>query len=305
MDRRAYLTAVAATIGMAGCSGGDDGTDPSPTATTAPAPASPTSTEEATPTPTPTATPTETDTPTETTTTASPAEFEVVGLSLPGQVEAGESYQIEITVRNVGGQGGTWQGDLYARTRTGDRVREWSEPSTIEIFVPGGETKTWTSDPITIDQAGYSIEYRLGESGPITSIEVTGNTAPIIQDVNLVSEWMEYGDAIKNAISSATIGNSITIAWRYQYYVENSTLHVFEQCRIFGPDGNRVTMDQYEDNQIVSKNGWDVIEHALSFSTIDWDPGEYTAEVLLRDETGDGTSEAATVTFTLEEPSNS
>ncbi|CCQ34952.1 hypothetical protein HTIA_p2850 (plasmid) [Halorhabdus tiamatea SARL4B] len=134
---------------------------------------------------------------------------------------------------------------------------------------------------------------------------MTGNTAPIIQDVNLVSEWENYGDAVEKALSSATIGEPITIAWRYQYYVENSTHHVFEQCRVFGPDGNRVTMDQYEDNQIASKNGWGVFEHGMTFTTTNADPGEYTAEVLLRDETGDGTSEAATVTFTLEEPSNS
>ena len=279
MDRRTYLAVCATGIaGMAGCeSTGEQSGTPTVETDTVISTATPTSTPRG------------------------ESSFQVGEVELPNQTPAGESYTMAIAVQNTGGEDGTWTADLYARSRTGDRVQEWAEPTQIELFVPAGETRTWESDLGPVEQAGYTAEYRLGESGPIHSVEITGNTAPIIQTVNPVSEWEQFGDAVDNEISSATIGEIITIAWRHQYYVQNSTYHIFEQCRIYGPDGNRVTMDQYEDEQVVSQNGWQAYEHSMRFRTGGSTPGEYEAEVLARDETGDGTSEPATTTFQLTE----
>lgn len=129
--------------------------------------------------------------------------------------------------------------------------------------------------------------------------------SPMIQEVNLVSDWEEFGDVEKNAISSATVGETIGIGFIHQTYVDEGTYHVTEQVRVFDNTGSRVGNEIFEDEQIYDVNGYDTFEHALFFNTVGWDAGEYTAEVIIRDEASDEVSNTAETTFSLTEESNS
>lgn len=75
-------------------------------------------------------------------TTEGEAQFEIVEINYPDEVEVNEEFTFSVTVENTGNADGTWtQGVDY---RFGDN--DWEELGTIELDVPAGETATFESD---------------------------------------------------------------------------------------------------------------------------------------------------------------
>ena len=131
MKRRTYLattTGLLATV--AGCT--SSGSNPGSQGTT----------DQTTQTPTTTATPT-----TDTTTEAPPAEFALQTVNAPETTEIGEQAQYSFTVKNTGGQAGTFS--TTVQTRVGNSDWEESEPWT-ETIEPGVTTRL-TSQEFSMD----------------------------------------------------------------------------------------------------------------------------------------------------------
>lgn len=125
--------------------------------------------------------------------------------------------------------------------------------------------------------------------------------APDIDFVNLVSSWDSFGDARNNAIREATKGEQITIAARYTSWVHDGTSDETIQVEIYDSAGDRVAFKQDFNNQIVDRSGLSEWEWSLVFDAT-WEPGEYTAEVVVRDDISGKVSDKGTVTFTLKKP---
>ncbi|MFW6434818.1 MAG: hypothetical protein ACOCY1_00410 [Halovenus sp.] len=231
-----------------------------------------------------------------TTGTPSPASFDVVDAG-PESVNVGERFRYQIEVENTGGRDGTFEDTLEGRVAGG----EWRELSTIELEVPAGETRTWEGQETESEEAG-TVEFRFADDGytwEFTAERVSSR--PEIEDVNLVSEWDDFGDAIDNAIPSADVGERIAIAFRHRSVVHDGTLHIFAQAEIYDTDtGDRVDIDNYEDDQVTEGSGYQDWEHVLRFDTTGWDPGEYRAEVFVRDEETGDVSAPAETTFELQ-----
>jgi len=279
VPRRRFIELSAIGIGgLAGCTALDNGN-------------SGTSTD----TPTETATPTETVTPTPT----GPASFEIESTDGSETVTVGDQFQITATIQNTGGESGTFEAPLETSVPSRD---EWQELRTISIEIPPGETRTWESNQVTAqrEQVG-TFQYRLGGASARWEITIEADTlAPQIQEVNLVEDWESYGDAIERSITAASAGEEITIAWRYDYIIAEGQLQVFEQCRIYNTDTDeRVANRTLVDEQIFSREGYTTFEHGFDFATTDWKPGEYRAEVTLRDEVSGEVSNTETTTFEL------
>lgn len=195
MHRRQFLALTAAGA-LAGCgsdtdgsgAGGDgedgsgDGSDGEPT----PSP---------TPTSTPTATPTATATPTE---TAEPASFEVVNVDAPAEAEINAEWTFSLTVRNTGGQDGTFSTPVTVETSQTD-------PETvgvIELDVPAGEERTWESNAASYPYI-TEITYTLVEYD--TTIEVQMLT----RTLSFGEEYRMPGDVVLT-VSSIELQNSYT-----------------------------------------------------------------------------------------------
>lgn len=121
--------------------------------------------------------------------------------------------------------------------------------------------------------------------------------------MNLVSEWDQFGDAVENQITEVAIGDTANIAFRHYSMVHDGTYHVTEQVQVFGPKGDRVAIDQFEDEQLVDLNGVEEWEHFFPFDTGDWTPGQHTGEVIIRDEVTEKVSEPETTEFEVVESS--
>lgn len=278
MKRRGYLAILGGVSGaIAGCAGSNDEQGP----------------EDATSTSTTKSTST-----VSTTTSVEPAAFEVAEILAPNSVALGENFRIEIKVRNTGGKTATWHESLYMKATSGGQPSDFNQYS-IEMVVPPGEAQIWRSNEISYDVPGV-LYFRVGDQGATRKVEFPASKTPIITDANLVSEWNNYGDTIQNSISSAARGSWITIANRYWYYTESKTLNVFNQVKVFTESGERVALKTNTDEQVTDTNYWTSWEYASQIDTTGWSGGEYTAEVLVRDNEDQLVSNAATVEFTLE-----
>lgn len=150
MDRRTYLGIAggALTSGLAGCSSGSSQTTATTTTTT-----------------------TSTTTTTTSRTTAAPADFELVSVSAPSSAEIGEKVSYSFTVKNTGGQTGTFETTIS--TRTGDGQWSTSEPWTRTIAP--GESTTLQSQSFTYEQI-ISIDFRIDAFNRTFSIQFVGAT---------------------------------------------------------------------------------------------------------------------------------
>lgn len=125
---------------------------------------------------------------------------------------------------------------------------------------------------------------------------------PNIADTSLLYEWTEFGDVLDKQFSAVGKGAQAIVGFRYQAEVHDGTADYTEQVRIFGPDGNRIDMQQSRDEQLVSGEGYQEWEHALYFDTTTWDFGSYEHEVLIRDNITDKVSETSTGEFQVNRP---
>lgn len=153
MDRRQFLgtVGVGMTLGTSGCASDDgDGGDGGG------------SSADDTDTPTATDEPTETDTPTEEPTdTPKPASFEVVEYGIPETVEIGSEVTLSITIRNTGGQAGSYSAPFYLKTpdSSWEEVGEWG----FDEVAPGETETSETTESLEFDYI-QRYEFRLGQS---------------------------------------------------------------------------------------------------------------------------------------------
>lgn len=241
-----------------------------------------------------TASPTSTPEPTENTPTPEPPSFSVDNIS-PNSAELGENFQVEYEIENAGGDG-VWEAEYeVATTRGSEPDSEDITSTTISRFVPAGETRTWSSDTVWYEDP-LTVYYRIGDEDWDT-IEVPDGRAPIIKETNLVSEWESYGDAMEYEISEVDLGDPVNIASRYWYWLENQTLDIFVQTRIYDESDERIDISTDYSQQVTDYGGWGIWERYTSFDSSNWETGTYTAEVLIRDEQNDEVSNAGTVEF--------
>lgn len=181
LSRRQFVsgTAILAT-GLAGCSGSDNDS----TGTTTGDEGTTTRMSE-----------TETDTAeTQQTTeesTAGEATFTVTNIEAPEELAVGDSFQLSITVKNTGGTNGVWADTLYGKSGNS----QWNEIGVIELEVPAGETKTWTSSEVTASYTGL-YTFRLEETGR----EV---------EIRRVSAVLPYGEVYTAANGMAVTVNRV------------------------------------------------------------------------------------------------
>lgn len=149
-----------------------------------------------------------------------------------------------------------------------------------------------------------------GEDDPTTTTTTTTTTPeppqrPTIDAFNLVYQWQQYGDAVDAAVSAATPGLAIPIAYRYTVdQQESGQLDNTQQLRVFDSDGNRVGINSAQNTQLTDSAGESTWENALFFDSRGWGRGEYTAELVIQDSNTDTTSQAARTAFELTQPLN-
>lgn len=230
-----------------------------------------------------------------------PASFEVVSTSGSGTYTVGETWQQSATIENTGDQSGTFETVLEVKT---PGEGQWSESGEVSLEIPGGESRVWEPDEITLEREFVgTFQYRMRDTDAQWELTVEpASRAPRVQQVQLVEEWDSFGDVMEKSTSSAPSGEIITIAWRYDYIIADGTLNVFHQIRVFDVDTDeRVAIKDSTSEQIIDREGYTEFELGLQFDTSGWGPGTYRAEVLIRDEVSGEVSNSETVTFTLKE----
>lgn len=282
MNRRRFLRwGTAGIAGVAGCAGLDGGDDPAATGTTG-------TTEGATPTPTATATPTQTPT----------GPLRVVSVDAPSVVDASERYTVEVVVENVGDERAFFESSVERRPTGGT---DWERIySYVSVPVAPGDRTTETVEVVAAPRA-TTVEYRLPATGTTWTVEVTAeNVTPEIQFVTLVSEWEEAGDASANAIDQASAGDPVTVATKYRIFSHDGTVDATIATRILRASTDEVVTQTVDRNESqVDQRGYMTWEWAQGFKTAGWDPGEYRAEAVVRDDVSGEESDPGTTRFEL------
>ena len=126
------------------------------------------------------------------------------------------------------------------------------------------------------------------------------STAPQITALSLAPDWDRPGDTKSEAVSSATVGDDIQIAYQYRAFAHNESLNLKRRIVVYDGSDEQVSDDTSTINRSVTRSGYSTWEAAEPFGTSGWDPGEYRAEVTVRDTTSEET-DTASMTFQLEE----
>lgn len=124
---------------------------------------------------------------------------------------------------------------------------------------------------------------------------------PEILIVNLISDFEDFGDVEENAIQSAAQGETIFIGYRHETWVHDGEISITTEVRIFDAQDNRVAIRRNQGEQLVEGNGPQEWENALAFDAT-WGPGDYVAEVIIRDDVTEEISEPQTGSFQITEP---
>jgi hypothetical protein len=289
MNRRQYLSAMSAgwVAVLSGC-GSENSQDSTPTLTDTTGTAPPT-----------TSTTRSTTTSSEPTTTTAPAEFKILNVTAPDSVPLEVPYRVEVEVENIGGSKGVFKRNLEFMPTW------WGEPddyvsTIVELEIPPKRSFIWSSIEFSWDRPTL-FYYRMADTpeSQAQTVEIPGTKAPIIEETNVVSKWDDFGDVIDNAIEEVVVGAPLRIASRYWYWKENQTNNSYKQVEIFDESGNRVAIDSFESEQLTDYNGWEEWESYLSFETSGWEPGTYTAEMLIRDNQNGKVSDPGSVTFDI------
>lgn len=161
----------------------------------------------------------------------------------------------------------------------------------VPTDTPAGQTETRTEQEDT----------QPTDTETITQASTPDPEPPEVLFVNLISSFDQFGDVRSNSIESAPRGSDILIGWREETWVHDGTYATTTQVEILDGQNNRVAVNQDADDQVVNSDGAQEWEGAMSFRA-DWEPGEYTAEVIVRDDETDMVSEPESGTFEITEP---
>lgn len=260
MDRRAFLTTAGVAL-VAGCSSSNTGSTP---------------TETATPTPT---------------STSAPPEYDV-SIEAPRRVPVEEQFTITVEVANTGGQLGDFREpiDISIEDGPAEFLRY------VESDVQAGETASTIVSVGPLRETGRARLEIPGRDAEATVDVHADDATPRIQTVNLITEWAEYGDVVENNIGTVRAGDVARIGVRYGIWVHGGEMNSLVQT-IIRQDGEQVAVDQVPFERLVEYSGRSDWEAAPGFRTDGWEPGEYTAEMIVRDEINGEQSAAVDTTF--------
>jgi len=260
MDRRAFLAATGVAL-TAGCSSFGGGSTPTEAATSAP------------------------------TTTPAPAAYDVA-LEAPERVPVEEQFTVAVEVTNTGGQPGQFREPIDISMEDGPaELLRYIEPD-----VRAGETASTVVSVGPLRETGQARLEVPGRDAEATVEVHADDAAPRVQMVTPISEWTGYGDVVDNSIDEVRAGDPARIGVRYDIWVHSGEMNSLVQT-IIRQDGEQVAVDQAPFERLVEYSGRSDWEAAPAFRTGDWEPGEYTAEVIVRDETNGEQSAAVDTTF--------
>lgn len=140
---------------------------------------------------------------------------------------------------------------------------------------------------------------------PTTTTERTTTqtySGPAILSSGLISRWKEFGDVNSYRVDAVGKGAYALIGFRYEILVQEGTLDITQQVKVFDPNGERVAIKNRDDEQLTEGDGIQTWENAFYFDTSTWDRGEYTYEVLIRDNASNKVSETKQGSFTVNAP---
>ncbi|WP_247729227.1 PQQ-binding-like beta-propeller repeat protein [Halovivax limisalsi] len=129
---------------------------------------------------------------------ADPAEFAITELSVPDEVDTGDSIGIDVTVENVGGESGS---ETVSIDVAGD------EAATESVTLDAGETATVsTTVSVPANSAGETIEIatEAGEDTATASVQVRENKPSVVLDDVTMPSTAEPDE---NVTATATVTN--------------------------------------------------------------------------------------------------
>lgn len=222
-------------------------------------------------------------------------EFVVRDYNIPETVTQPAAIDIEITFENISDTDGTLTDSVNFRTVGEDiSLRAMHD---IEIEISSGETAVWEYSVTPEGSGVLEFRYRDIEQEIIVAPE---SKAPRITEIELVSEWNEFGDVKEKAIDSVAIGDTGGIGVRYKYWHEDGTHAVTFEVELSDEDGTVVNVLQDQQERVADKvawgDGWEW-EWAQGFNTGSFTPGTYEATARLRDDVSGEVSDPASTTF--------
>ncbi|WP_336002955.1 hypothetical protein [Halorientalis halophila] len=145
----------------------------------------------------------------------------------------------------------------------------------------------------TDTQDGSNTDSDAGAGETATMRQDLTDPAPDVRTVTLVEEWANAGDVRRNATSSVESGSDAEIGYRYRAFARKKRLDLTIDVALYDGD-ERVANETSEVERTAFRSGYGTWEGATAVSTSDLDPGEYRAEVTVRDELSGQESSATT-----------
>jgi len=192
----------------------------------------------------------------------------------------------------------------------------WSKFKNIFKRSPKSEPLVDTDGDGMIDSKDYApwdpdVQRKFDVSEPASSPPASSPPAssppasstyslPLLEAANLVSELTSIGDVTSKKLTSAKVGDSLLIAFKYRALVHSTgKTNVLQQVILSDSNSNELQRKSKTSEQEGSADSTQIIVYAIRFSSKSLSPGNYVAKVLLRDETTKKVSKAITVPFTL------
>jgi len=167
---------------------------------------------------------------------------------------------------------------------------------------PDVQRKFDVSEPASSPPASSPPASSPPASSPPASSPPASSTysLPLLEAANLVSELTSIGDVTSKKLTSAKVGDSLLIAFKYRALVHSTgKTNVLQQVILSDSNSNELQRKSKTSEQEGSADSTQIIVYAIRFSSKSLSPGNYVAKVLLRDETTKKVSKAITVPFTL------
>ena len=157
----------------------------------------------------------------------------------------------------------------------------------------GSETSTKTREATVTETATET---------PTPTPTTTTISNPELVSANLLTHWEEFGDVRKFEVNAVGKGGNAVVGWRYSLPIHDGKSEESYQVTIYNEEGPSVTSRKGSDQNLTNNAGSDTWERWEGIDTTGWDQGQYSAEVLVRDEVTGKNSETISVDFTVNEP---
>lgn len=219
------------------------------------------------------------------------ASVEIIDLTAPSQVEAGRDFEVSVVINNPN------------ETEVGQFVE-------IEIYNFQDERQDRElvgSRDLTPGKNRFRAEMRVEETGQHVvrvqeeDIETTVDAAapaPKVIAAAPVSDWNSFGDLDENELDEVEGSELFEIAFRREQWSHDGAMETRAQVEINDSEGDRVYFDSMIGENLTDESG--LLTYEWTFPRVELeDPGQYQAEVLVRDEIAGKTSDAYSFDFTV------